>query len=142
VEAGKTLGQKQNLDLAAYATVQSASLRSRPDVQTGVKLTQRFGAITWPWENRRAKGNVKLSAALAGRLDGLKTLFKKTGKKIKRKGRRAQAALESAVAPEPQIQLPALPLVQEKSSMGWWVGGVVAVAAAAGGLWWWKHREG
>jgi hypothetical protein len=144
-EAGKTLGQKQNLDLSAYATVQSESLRSRPDVQTGVKLTQRFGAITWPWESRRAKGNLKLSAALAGKLDGLKSMFKKTGKKLKRKGRRAQAALESAVAPEPQIQLPQiqLPLVQqEKSNMGWWVGGAVAVAAAAGGWWWWKHREG
>lgn len=144
-EAGKTLGHKQNLDLSAYATVQSESLRSRPDVQTGVKLTQRFGAITWPWESRRAKGNLKLSAALAGKLDGLKSMFKKTGRKLKRKGRRAQAALESAVAPEPQIQLPQiqLPLVQqEESSMGWWIGGAVAVAAAAGGWWWWKHREG
>ena len=147
VEAGKTL--KQNLDLSAYATVQSESLRSRPDVQTGVRLTQRFGAITWPWENRRAKGNVSVSAALAGRLDGLKTLFKKTGKKLKRKGRRAQAALESAVAPEPTIQLPEMPQIQlplvqqEKSNVGWWIGGVVAVAAAAGGWWWWKkNREG
>lgn len=143
VEAGKSL--KQNLDLSAYATVQSESLRSRPDLQTGVKLTQRFGAITWPWESRRAKGNLKLSAALAGRLDGLKSMFKKTGKKLKRKGRRAQAALKSAVAPEPQIQLPQiqLPLVQqEESNMGWWIGGAVAVAAAAGGWWWWKNREG
>ena len=155
LEAGRTLGRKQDIDLSAYATVQSDSLRSRPDVQTGVKLTKLFngdrvGAIAWPWENRRAKGNLKLSAALAGRLDGLKSMFKKTGKKLKRKGRRAQAALESAVAPEPQIQLPQiqlpqiqLPLVQqEESSMGWWIGGAVAVAAAAGGWWWWKNREG
>jgi len=146
VEAGKTL--KQNLDLSAYATVQSESLKSRPDLQTGVKLTQRFGAIAWPWENRRAKGNVKVSAALAGKLDGLKKLLKKGGKKIKRAGRKAEAALESAVAPEPTIQLPELPQIQltveqrDKSNVGWWIGGAVAVAAAAGGWWWWKHREG
>jgi len=141
VEAGKEIAK--NVDLSAYATVQSESFKSRPDVQTGVKTTFKFGAVSWPWANRRTRGNLKMSAALAGRLDGLKRLFKKTGKKLKRKGRRAQAALESAVAPEPHIQLPALPLVQEeKSNVGWWIGGAVAVAAAAGGWWWWKHREG
>lgn len=127
VEAAKTLGKKQNLDVSAYAQV-SQTPGMRTETQAGAKLTQRFGDAELVERAKHAvarrefiergrkthRANPVLVRKLAGPLPWLSRMFQR------HPGPRGERV------PEPYIDLP-----PDRSTLPWaWIGwgaGIVGV---------------
>ena len=93
VEAAKTLGKKQGLDISAY-TQASQVPGAKAQVQAGAKLTQRFGG-----ERRVRRANPALVRKLTGPLPHLSRVFQ-------RRGARGRSVPELYLDPPQQHALP------------------------------------
>ena len=118
IEAGKTLGRKQNLDLSAYAQTAIPG-RGAATYEAGAKLTQTFGADA----PRKRRANPAVVRRLSGPLPWLRRLFRP---------KRGQLA-----APQPYLDpTPASPPLPAPRP---WTP-VIVGAALLGGLGWWGWR--
>ena len=122
IEAGKTLGRKQNLDLSAYAQTAIPG-RGPAAYEAGAKLTQAFGADT----PRKRRANPAVVRRLSGPLPWLSRLFRP---------KRGQLAV-----PQPYLEpTPASPPLPTPTPLPWTQ--IVMGTAVLGGLGWlgWRSR--
>ena len=122
IEAGKTLGRKQGLDLSAYAQT-AIPERGPAAYQAGAKFTQAFGANA----PRKRRANPAVVRRLSGPLPWLSRLFRP---------KRGQLAV-----PQPYLEpTPASPPLPTPTPLPWTQ--IVMGTAVLGGLGWlgWRSR--
>jgi len=119
IEASKTLGRKQDLDLSAYAQT-ALPAKGAATYEAGAKLTKRFGADA----PQKRRANPAVVRRLSGPLPWLRRLFRP---------KRGQIAIPQPYL-DPTPATPPLPAPLPWAPM-------IVGAALLGGLGWWSWRS-
>ena len=126
IEAGKTLGRKQDLDLSVY-TQAKIPMKGPTAFEAGAKLTKRFGADA----PRKRRANPAVVRRLSGPLPWLRRLF--------RPKRGDVAVLQPYLDPTPAPPAPPSPSPSPLPTPLPWTP-IILGTALLGGLGWWGWR--